>query len=108
MIKHKLNIKMKTNIIRGSYWNHYEATLPVNDSIAFIFAQFKLEKTLKQFWDEVVSEMKNDQLFSIILKLHFDDGSIVSISFLQIVDSTQFDELLEVFKFYIDKKSWWL
>src|ERR1700722_2943422 len=43
--------------------------------------------------------------FSINLNLHIDDGSIVSISFLQIVDSTQFDELLEIFKLYIDKKA---
>jgi hypothetical protein len=44
-----LNMKMKTNIIRGPYWNHYEAILPVNDSVAFNLTHLKLEKTLKLF-----------------------------------------------------------
>ena len=78
---------LTTEIIKGTYWNYYELELNQNLETLFQSSPSILTKNPKLLW-----------------KVQFDNGTIISVSFLQIVNKSQFNELLVVFKSFLDKK----
>jgi hypothetical protein len=65
---------------------------------------FTIKNGLSIFWNEVMSDLPNNQNVYINLKVKFSDGSYASISKMQTVNKTMFKDLLDIFKGYIDLK----
>lgn len=96
---------MKTNKF-VNYWSHFVLN---NDSkfnlhTTHKFGRSTLHKYLVKFWREVMSPLAMDITVGIIFKVRLSNNHVKSISYLQKVNKTQYNELLENFNQFINQR----
>ncbi len=81
------------------YWHDF--TMEVSLS----FNNITLENYLNNFWDKVMKSLSSNQKVYVFLKVKFDDGSYASLSKMQTINNTMFNELLSTLLAYLDLKA---
>jgi hypothetical protein len=86
---------MKNN----NFWSNYsiESKITLNN--------LALKLYLKDFWNNVMVPLKDNQKVYIFLKVRFDDNTYASLSHLQTVNKNMFKDLLDIFKGFLDFKA---
>ena len=95
-------MKFLNKLFKSNYWDHYYYNLE-----DVILDKNILQTALNNFWDDIIfKKVKSDnQLIYIIFKVRLDDNSYASISYLQKINQTQKEELLNTFIISLDTRS---
>lgn len=96
---------MKTINLNSGIWNNYvnEGDFPLNLENDLLNKEI-ITSFIVDFWRDVMYNLKNDQLVYVLLKIKFNDGSNISLTYMEKLNPSNLDDFIKQSEIGIENK----